>query len=129
MPAIIDKSTPALTHEHLQTYSRLLHLLKFTRFLKQCRINSKRYDFLYVRLTTFLCLFCFYCFDIQLFILLLQSIQFLLLLYLAAQFFLGGKIELVFAGKQLSDLEIAISKSQCREQLNKNDGKRANTFR
>ena len=38
----------------------------------------------------FLCLFRFYCFDIQLFIFLLQSIQFLLLLYLAAKFLLGG---------------------------------------
>lgn len=49
----------------------------------------------------FLCLFCFYCFDIQLFVFLLQSIQFLLLLYLAAEFFLGGQIEFILAGKQL----------------------------
>ena len=45
-------------------------------------------------------LFRFYCFDIQLFILLLQSIQFLLLLYFAAQFFFGGHQRYVFGGKK-----------------------------
>ncbi len=49
----------------------------------------------------FLCLFRFYCFDIQLFILLLQSIQFLLLLYLAAKFLLSRHQRHVFGGKKI----------------------------